>query len=568
MIKRKKYHLKSALLVAIMSSMSAAYAATNQPAPDAGTVLKDIERNQEKKQLDLPKTDEGIKGKKEKTGTKVKIKSFEFKGNDSVTTEELEKVVAKYIGQELTVDDLQELPVILNAYYREKGWLSDITLPNQDVTNGIVRFNVVEAKFGGADLALQPQDSGYYVNPSIVKGIVDSHMGSDKKLNLKALDRALLIANDLPGVSVKGVLQAGKKSGETDVAVSIKNKPRFTSVVSTDNYGARSTGRARLLGDFTYASPLRLGDKLNLSLLKTEGVEYGRLSYNVPFGNKGLTVGVNGSFLQYEVVSRDLGKSSHVRGFSKSAGLEARYPVIRTQSTNLYANTNYDFKHFKNKSDVLESQSEYNVNTFTIGLTGDHFDQFILNGASNNASLQLTSGNNQKNTSDGSHGRFNKLNWNYNRNQFVITNYTLNLRASGQFSDSNLDSSQKFYIGGASGVRAYPSSEGSGSSGYLVNLELKRDLPMNFAVSGFYDIGHVKQFEDLGSNTSLIGQGGNVATYKGVGAQLSWQGPYQSSFSGIVARRIGENPNPTSTGNDQDGTKRSNVVWVNGAIVF
>lgn len=568
MIKRKKYHLKSALLVAIMSSMSAAYAATNQPAPDAGTVLKDIERNQEKKQLDLPKTDEGIKGKKEKTGTKVKIKSFEFKGNDSVTTEELEKVVAKYIGQELTVDDLQELPVILNAYYREKGWLSDITLPNQDVTNGIVRFNVVEAKFGGADLALQPQDSGYYVNPSIVKGIVDSHMGSDKKLNLKALDRALLIANDLPGVSVKGVLQAGKKSGETDVAVSIKNKPRFTSVVSTDNYGARSTGRARLLGDFTYSSPLRLGDKLNLSLLKTEGVEYGRLSYNVPFGNNGLTVGVNGSFLQYEVVSRDLGKSSHVRGFSKSAGLEARYPVIRTQSTNLYANTNYDFKHFKNKSDVLESQSEYNVNTFTIGLTGDHFDQFILNGASNNASLQLTSGNNQKNTSDGSHGRFNKLNWNYNRNQFVITNYTLNLRASGQFSDSNLDSSQKFYIGGASGVRAYPSSEGSGSSGYLVNLELKRDLPMNFAVSGFYDIGHVKQFEDLGSNTSLIGQGGNVATYKGVGAQLSWQGPYQSSFSGIVARRIGENPNPTSTGNDQDGTKRSNVVWVNGAIVF
>lgn len=567
MITRKKYYLQSALLIAIMSSMGAAYGATNQPAPDAGTVLKDIERNQEKKQLDLPKTDEGIKGKKEKTGTKVKIKSFEFKGNDSVTTEELEKVVAKYIGQELTVDDLQELPVILNAYYREKGWLSDITLPNQDVTNGIVRFNVVEAKFGGADLALQPQDSGYYVNPSIVKGIVDSHMGSDKKLNLKALDRALLIANDLPGVSVKGVLQAGKKSGETDVAVSIKNKPRFTSVVSTDNYGARSTGRARLLGDFTYSSPLRLGDKLNLSLLKTEGVEYGRLSYNVPFGNNGLTVGVNGSFLQYEVVSRDLGKSSHVRGFSKSAGLEARYPVIRTQSTNLYANTNYDFKHFKNKSDVLESQSEYNVNTFTIGLTGDHFDQFILNGASNNASLQLTSGNNQKNTSDGSHGRFNKLNWNYNRNQFVITNYTLNLRASGQFSDSNLDSSQKFYIGGASGVRAYPSSEGSGSSGYLVNLELKRDLPMNFAVSGFYDIGHVKQFEDLGSNT-LIGQGGNVATYKGVGAQLSWQGPYQSSFSGIVARRIGENPNPTSTGNDQDGTKRSNVVWVNGAIVF
>ena len=100
---------------------------------------------------------------------------------------------------------------------------------------------------------------------------------------------------------------------------------------------------------------------------------------------------------------------------------------------------------------------------------------------------------------------------------------------------------------------------------YLVNLELKRDLPMNFAVSGFYDIGHVKQYEDIGSNTL---SGSNNLTYKGLGAQVSWQGPYNSSFSGVVARRIGDNPNPTTSGKDQDGTKLTNVIWVNGNIVF
>ncbi|NBW53237.1 MAG: hypothetical protein EBR39_04840 [Betaproteobacteria bacterium] len=113
-------------------------------------------------------------------------------------------------------------------------------------------------------------------------------------------------------------------------------------------------------------------------------------------------------------------------------------------------------------------------------------------------------------------------------------------------------------------MRAYPTSEGSGSSGYLASLELKRDLPMNFAITGFYDLGHAKQSKE-NHNATL---GPNSLTYKGFGAQLSWQGPYQSSFSGIIARRIGDNPNPTSTGDDQDGTKKTNVIWVNGAFVF
>lgn len=551
----------SSLTITLLSSVNLAYAGT-AASPDAGSVLKEIERNQEKKQLDLPKAEDlELKQKKDKVGPKVKIKSFEFKGNDNVTTEELEGLIHKYIGQELSTDDIQELTTILNAYYRTKGWLSDITLPDQDVTDGVIRFNIVEAKFGGVSMALGEQESSFYVNPNVVKGIIDGHLGSDKALNLKQLDRALLIANDLPGVAVNGVLQAGKKSGETDVAITIKNKPRLTAVVSSDNYGAKSTGRARALLDLTYSSPFKIGDKVNLSLLKSEGVDYGRITYNAPVGNNGLTLGVNASFLQYEVISSQL-NSTQSRGFSKSLGFEGRYPVLRTKQTNLYATTNLDHKNFKNKS--TSPTVEYDVNTFALGLVGDHFDQWVLNGAQNNASLQLTRGNNLKNTTDGSQGNFTKLNWAFSRNQFLIPNYTFNLKTSGQFADNNLDSSQKFYIGGASGVRAYPTSEGSGSSGYLASLELKRDLPMNFALSGFYDLGHVKQSQE---NHDLT-LGPNNLTYKGIGAQLSWQGPYQSIFSGVIARRIGDNPNPTVAGNDQDGTKRTNVIWVNGAIVF
>ena len=78
--------------MSLVTTMGPVYAtAADGTTPDAGSVLRDIERNQEKKQLDLPKTEDlELKQKKDKVGPKVKIKSFEFKGNDNVTTEALE----------------------------------------------------------------------------------------------------------------------------------------------------------------------------------------------------------------------------------------------------------------------------------------------------------------------------------------------------------------------------------------------------------------------------------------------------------------------------------------------
>jgi hemolysin activation/secretion protein len=87
------------------------------------------------------------------------------------------------------------------------------------------------------------------------------------------------------------------------------------------------------------------------------------------------------------------------------------------------------------------------------------------------------------------------------------------IKGSGQLTDHNLDSSQKFYLGGPTGVRAYPSSEGSGSEGYLLNLELKKDLPFNLTGSIFYDEGYVRQnVDNLDASGAVINA---LNSYKG-----------------------------------------------------
>jgi len=137
-----------------------------------------------------------------------------------------------------------------------------------------------------------------------------------------------------------------------------------------------------------------------------------------------------------------------------------------------------------------------------------------------------------------------------------------------------LDSSEKFYLGGATGVRAYPTSEGSGSDGYLAKIELKKFLPFNFSVSGFMDSGYIRQYHvtvsgDGGSTLPGEATSPNAYHLEGYGATVAWNGPYNSTIKATYAHRFGKNPNPiTDTKFDQNGLLENSVVWLNGSIAF
>jgi len=133
---------------------------------------------------------------------------------------------------------------------------------------------------------------------------------------------------------------------------------------------------------------------------------------------------------------------------------------------------------------------------------------------------------------------------------------------SGQVSqgDKNLDSSERFYLGGSSGLRAYPSSEAGGGEGYLANLEVRWKFSPSVTFSGFYDRGRVLMFPSLNLQdvTAL-----NEYSLRGRGLSVAFQDDEGVTFKLIVARRVGNNPNANiETGKDLDGSLIKNRVWV------
>jgi hemolysin activation/secretion protein len=224
------------------------------------------------------------------------------------------------------------------------------------------------------------------VNPSVVEKIMETYNPKNQPLNNKSLDRATLIADDLPGIKVNQSLEAGEVAGETVSKIQLKNEAWVTGSGSIDNFGSRSTGPVRYLGLASILSPLKLGDKADVTYLHSLGSDYGRLSYNMPIGSYGLRAGINGSLLKYDVIANDVGRTKP-KGTAKTFQIEASYPLYRTRSTNLKLSTNLEKKYFKNEAlnTSLEYTltNEYHINLINLGLVGDTVNNWMLGGQTN-----------------------------------------------------------------------------------------------------------------------------------------------------------------------------------------
>jgi len=142
-------------------------------------------------------------------------------------------------------------------------------------------------------------------------------------------------------------------------------------------------------------------------------------------------------------------------------------------------------------------------------------------------------------------GSFQKFNFQASRQQYLSQTSTLVMNMDSQWAFKNLDSSQKFSIGGSRSVRAYESGAVSGDEGFLLSAEWRELLPSppdylhvkgQWYLSVFADAGFVKINRRPWDNAV------NEQSLSGVGWGLNWLGPdnWRASFS--MARPLEHTP--------------------------
>lgn len=552
-------HRFSRVLVAFSLAPTLAFA---QQAPDAGTILREQPRppSQPAAIPAAPPVAQPAPGPASE-GPRVLVKSIRIKGNTLIPEAQLLARLQDLIGKEVSLGELQNAALGLTGFYAERGYLARVFLPPQQVTGGLVEFQVVEGTRGSLNIERQ----GDRIDAARVSRFIEQRLPAGAPMDIAALGEALNILNEQPGVEATTALVTGKGESDVDLNVAAAGRPPVATNLGLNNQGTRATGALQGSAVVSLANPSGRFDAASLLVNKSEGTTYGRADYSIALGDRGLRLGVNGSLLKYRLVQESFA-ALQASGTADTVGVNASYPLARRTAFGLTLTGSIETKKLVDRTAAGETSNRL-VRVASVGANGytllnpDTIDGVLSFGAAvstgdtdqrNAAALVVDQAARQ------TQGGFTKLAWNAGLLRPFDANWTFTGTARGQRPSKNLDSSERFSLGGPSGVRAYPASEGTGDAGWLVNLALVRRVGEQLRLGAFVDSGHITVNHTLPAGTTTP----NRYSLAAAGLSLDWQPFAQSLLSLLVATPIGGNAGST-TGLNTDGSRTNRPrVWL------
>ena len=480
-------------------------------------------------------------------GVRVKLTALRIRGSTVFDEATLQAELSDAIGHELDFAELQGLAQRLSLYYRERGYLlSRAVLPPQKIRDGVVELQVIEGRLGQirleASAALQPAQVEQAARPYL------NDLKPGEVLNRQPLERDLLLLGDLPGVAVQSTLVQGEAEGSTDLDLHVGHEPRsLAGSLTLDNHGGRYTGEARLTGRVRINSPWRFGDSLDLTAstsgmgIRAAHYRYVRGGWQTPVDAAGTQVGMAAALMDYHF-GEDF-ESLDAHGDARHLSFHVQHPWVRSRTHNLLAQAVLDVKSFTdwNLQDVAHRRLE------VLSLRLSNHRGFV-GGAIGQGSLALSFGHLGQEGGDLQHGTpggFGKLGFQGEWQQpIAASGFSAVLKLQGQWAGKNLDSAEKFGLGGPAAVRAFAGSEAMSDTGAVLNVELQRSWG---GLTGrlFFDMGRGAAFRDPiasdpAENTrGLAGGGlgleGRPSTRWWLSGHLAWQA-WGVSSSAVVDR--------------------------------
>lgn len=411
-----------------------------------------------------------------------------------------------------------------DVFFKQRGEMfSRVYLPVQTIsaTHSVLTFAVLQGTLG--KLSIEGVAPCYVAQISKRLGVREGDV-----LNVTAFERGLLLIEDFPGVRIEQVLTTpGAKTGQSDYTIKLKQENAITGVALLDNQGSNATGINRFTTQAAWANPAGIGDELEVGVTHSgKGLTAARVAYSVPFSIKSLhgwkaSVSVNNT--NYRLVGESL-SALDAHGEARGVNAAITYPLIRTQDTNIGLLTQFTKQNMID--DVLGLRlNDKSSKSFVLGASGDMSKNWFAKAGSTsvNWTAAATVGNiaikNEDariadmagpNTASG----FERLNGSFSvTQQLAMLSPSLSIHGAvtGQYSKTNLDSSEKFVMTGPSAVRGFAQGEVTGDKGVFGTAELRYRLEQrgNFSVStyGFYDQGHATIWADkwtMGRNKQTV----------------------------------------------------------------
>ncbi len=506
-IYRFGHSIRSAFFLGILGCLMAALllsrAATAQdpvpPAVDPSQLERQFDRErlpQAQPDIVIPKRETLLPS--DSDAIRFVLSAVVVEGAEVYSENELAPHYQGLIGKEITLTQAYDIANAITVKYRNDGYiLSRVIVPPQRIEAGILRLRAVEGFIDKVTINGSAASKG-----SLLRKYGDKIRAS-VPLKADVLERYILLAGDLPGMTALAVLSASQATpGASDLDIVIE-RDTFEGFATIDNRGSRFSGPVQGQLSASLNSIFGLNERTRIRAIGAAELSELRLlevSHQQQIGSEGMTVLIVGRNTLSEP-GGDL-EISDIESESYSADVILNYPLIRTRAQNLNIRAGFSFRD--TETTLLDAPfTDDRVRAARLGLAYDFVDAW--DGISL-IDVEVSRGLDVLDASDsgapdlsraGADTTFTKVGLELLRIQRLGNNFSLLLNAQGQYSDSRLVASEEFAIGGSRFGRAFDPSQISGDHGVAARVELRRDqsvdtdLLQGMQLYAFYDYGAV-----------------------------------------------------------------------------
>jgi hemolysin activation/secretion protein len=464
----------------------------------------------------------------------VRVTSVAVEGVTAYPPSEFTAETAGLVGPSVPLPQIDTARQAILQRYRSDGYVLTTVSANLDA-EGRLRFVVTEGRIASVKLDGDIGPAGTQVLRFL------NRLTEKQPIDSATLERYLLLAQDVPGITLHAVLQPSTDQPGALTLVAQVSRAAVTGLATIDNRAFNETGPVEMLGLLDFNSFTSLGEKTEISYYHTfpNSQNFGQASTEFFIGSSGLKFRIYGGYGTTNPTG-SLGQLGY-HGTTTVFGSLFSYPVIRSRQQTL--NTYLAFDGLESDISVLSNgarirQSFDSLRVLRLG--EDYALSDLWFGAEHSAINQVsarwsqglpilgatTNGNATDAARQGELAGFRKINFEVSRTQTLFypwqgASIALMGLVTGQWSPDILPPAEQFYLGGSRFTRGYYAGQVAGDKALAATAELQlntgfetelfsRSLDVSTQYYLFYDWGETWQNQANDFATHISSAGGGV----------------------------------------------------------
>ena len=428
------------------------------------------------------------------------IGKFTTHGVTLLSADGLQLILAPYLGAAKDFGDVQKALEALEKAYTAQGYSAvQVVLPEQDISDGEVEFNVIEARIG----KIVVEGNKYFDQTNIRASVPAVQPGQPP--NIFFISDNLRVANENPAKQTTVMLRSGTEEGQVDAVVRVADERPNKVSVTLDNTGTQQTGILRVgfgyqhsnmwnrdhVLNAQYVTAPNDEDKTNrLGLYPSRHVLIFGAQYRIPLYEQGDTVDISAGYSN--VNSGLVANLFSISGSGTVFGTRYNQNLPRFGDLEHKLSYGFDWRAYQSvvrQLDVAGAGLVPDVTVHPISLNYAGTYRKSESDSSFNLSVHqnLPGGNDagtgafQGDTNTvparpparaGANPRYFMTRWGFNHNRALPRDWQFRVGMNGQLTRDMLISGEQFGIGGGDSVRGFLEREIINDNGYRGTIEL------------------------------------------------------------------------------------------------